>query len=202
LKINLLLATSNLGKIKELDQILSQAKLSQKYHLLSLEDCPGALLNVAETGQTFSDNARIKALAFGNRTGLLTLADDSGLEVTALNGFPGVQSARWLAGSDADRNQALLKKMADVSDRSAQFTCNLCLYSPRLKKDWLFEGQVKGQIAHQPQGDQGFGYDPIFIPQGFDLTFGKLGGKIKNRVSHRAQALKKFVQFLATNKLG
>jgi len=197
LKTKLLLATQNQGKIREFGELLVRTGLSQSYHLLSLQDIDSHHPEVSETGKSFEDNARIKAQAYGHSTGVLTLADDSGLQVTALKGFPGIHSARWLDGSDDQRNQALLKKMFGLTNRTAHFVCSLCLFSPQQKKDWLFEGRIQGEIANQPVGNQGFGYDPIFIPQNFHQTFAQLGGKIKNHVSHRAVALGKLTRFLS-----
>ena len=191
--MQLLFATNNQGKLKEAKIMLENTGIE----VLSLTEA-GDLLNknltsieVEETGQTFAENALIKARVFADETGLLTAADDSGLEVKALNNFPGIVSARWQTGSDADRNQALLKKMAAVGDRTAQFVTVICLYDSQTKAYKNFRGEIKGKITLEVKGEAGFGYDPIFVPDGYKKSFAELGIQVKNKLSHRHQALKK-----------
>lgn len=152
--------------------------------------------DVEETGATFAENATLKAQAFGNKTQILTISDDSGLEVIALNGQPGVYSKRFAPGSDQDRNQKILELLESRADRSAQYKAVICLYDPATQSQQFFEGLVKGKIAWQARGTTGFGYDPIFIPDGYEQTFAELGSQIKNRLSHRAQALQAVQKYL------
>jgi XTP/dITP diphosphohydrolase len=191
--MQLLFATNNQGKLAEVKAMLEHTGLE----VLSLTEAEDLLhkdlvsIEVEETGQTFAENALIKAKVYAHETGFLTAADDSGLEVQALDNFPGIVSARWQAGNDIDRNRALLKKMEVVEDRTAKFVAVICLYDPQVKAYKNFQGEVKGKIAKESRGEAGFGYDPIFIPEGYDQSFAELGIQIKNKISHRYQALKK-----------
>ena len=153
-------------------------------------------VDVEETGSTFHQNAKLKAEFFANKTGLLTVADDSGLEVEALEGFPGVASKRWLSGTDQERSLALLKKLESQSNWQARFVSVLCLHDPQQKTEKYFEGEVQGRIAKEIRGEQGFGYDPVFIPEGYDKTFGELSVNVKNQLSHRARAFAKLKKYL------
>ncbi len=191
--MQLLFATHNRGKWLEAQQILSPIGIE----LLSPEALPEIVdFDVEEVGETLAENAQLKAHAFAQKTQQLTLSDDSGLEVEALQGAPGVKSKRYVPGSDQNRNQALLQALAETQNRAAQFRTVLCLYDPVTNEEQIFDGLVKGKIAWQARGSQGFGYDPIFIPDGFDQTFGELGGSMKNQLSHRSRALEKLIQFL------
>lgn len=186
-------ASQNKGKIEEIVKLLSDAKIK----VVTVLDYPKlSNFDVAETGKTFKENALLKAKAFANITQLPTLADDSGLEVFALEMKPGVKSARWVSGTDQDRVNALLSKLEKTKDRRAQFRTVLCWFNPKSKNGVFFEGVVHGNIATQPAGDYGFGYDPIFIPDGYTQTFAQLGEKIKNQLSHRSIALNKFKNYL------
>ena len=191
----LLVATSNAGKVRELSLLLSDAPL--RLRLLS----EFADINEAEeTGETFADNATIKALEYSSQTGLLTLSDDSGLAVDALGGAPGVYSARY-AGPDAtyaERMSKLLGEIAATGDeaRSARFVCVIALTDPLTGALETFEGRCEGRIARAPRGTLGFGYDPVFIPEGFEQTFGELPDGVKQTISHRARALVKAVKYL------
>jgi XTP/dITP diphosphohydrolase len=184
----LLLATSNAGKVRELAQLLEGLHLTLR-NLSEFESVP----TVEETGVTFEENASLKATFHGRRTGLLTLADDSGLEVEALNGAPGVRSARY-AGEDATDGQRVarlleeLKGTSDVEGR-ARFVCVLALFDPEVSRLRTFRGVCAGRIAATARGSQGFGYDPVFVPEGYDLSFAELPTEIKQRISHRALAL-------------
>jgi XTP/dITP diphosphohydrolase len=191
--VQLLFATLNQGKWREAQALLNLPGLELK----SLSDFPNLEgFDVEETGVTFAENAALKAQAFGDKTQILTLSDDSGLEVRALNGQPGVYSKRFVSGSDQDRNQKILELLESKADRSAQYKAVLCLYDPATHSQHFFEGLVKGKIAWQARGITGFGYDPIFIPEGYDQSFAELGSEIKNRLSHRALALRAVQKYL------
>jgi XTP/dITP diphosphohydrolase len=196
----LLFATQNAGKLREIQlmladlpfDIISPADLKS----LSPEWSDLANTDVAETGSTLSENAKIKAQYFASRTGLLTAADDSGLMVAELGDFPGVASNRWMQGTDHERNLGLLSKLDKADDRRAEFMTVLCLIDPTNEQEHFFEGKVEGKIGLEPKGDDGFGYDPIFIPRGYDQTFAQLGIDLKNQLSHRSKALSKLKEFL------
>lgn len=198
--VKLLFATQNPGKLREIKTILAGEDLE----VLSPAECHGldssqaslSQFEVEETGTSFTQNAFLKAQAFATRSMLLTAADDSGLAVEALDGFPGVKSARWINGNDQERNQALLKKLQDVSNRKAKFVTVICLYDPILDETKYFKGEIQGRIAKQPQGNEGFGYDSIFIHEGYNQTFAQLGLDLKNKLSHRHKALKKLKAYL------
>lgn len=191
--MQLLFATHNQGKIKEARQLLNHPNLE----ILSAAELPDiAAFDVDETGTTFAENAELKARAFGEKSGILTASDDSGLEVAALGGKPGVLSKRFFPGTDQEKNSALLELLQDETDRRAQFKTVICLYHPQTRATHFFEGIVTGNIADQIKGNQGFGYDPIFIPDGYSQTFGQLGTEVKNTLSHRAHALQKLQAFL------
>lgn len=182
----LLIATNNEGKLREYGDLLAGLPVQ----LVSLREA-GIDLEVEETGQTFAENAILKASCYARASGLCTLADDSGLEVDALGGEPGVMSSRYAGpqATDADRVRFLLDKMKDVPDdqRSARFRCVIAVASPAGKVE-TSEGIVEGVIASEPRGDQGFGYDPIFYLPEMTRTMAELPPAIKNRISHRARA--------------
>jgi XTP/dITP diphosphohydrolase len=189
MKTRILLATRNSGKIAELRAMLSDLDLE----VLSLDEVPEAP-EVAEDGATFRDNALKKAKAVADATGLMTLADDSGLEVDALNGSPGVYSARY-AGDHADdmaNNTKLLSELEGVpaDRRSARFRCVIVVYHPSGR--WIdLDGKCEGRIAGRPTGEQGFGYDPVFFLPGLGKTMAQLTPEEKNSLSHRGAAFKK-----------
>lgn len=182
-----LLATRNEKKRRELAEILSDKGID----VLSLRDFPEAP-DVEETGETFADNALLKARAVCAYTDIITLADDSGLEVDFLGGQPGVYSARFAGKSHDDKlnNQKLLALLAGVPTeaRSARFRCVIAIVTPE-GKEYLTSGQVEGLIGETEVGENGFGYDPLFIPAGYNQTFGELDESIKNRISHRGRAI-------------
>lgn len=191
----LLVATSNVGKVRELSLLLAGAPV--RLRLLSEFS---NITEAEETGETFAENASIKALQYSSQSGLLTLSDDSGLVVDALGGAPGVYSARY-AGTGAtyaERMARLLGELAVTGDneRRARFVCVIALAEPSTGALDTFEGTCEGRIAHAPRGTGGFGYDPIFIPEGHEQTFGELPDEIKQNISHRARALAKAVSFL------
>lgn len=190
---SLLVATTNQGKLVEFVQGLTGID----WRVVSLNDVAAtAQVDVEETGSTFQENAELKAKTYATLANMVTIAEDSGLVVPALGGKPGIYSKRFFPGSDSDRNQHLIELLAKSSDRTAYFITVICMYNPETSQANYFEGTVMGTIANQPQGDAGFGYDPIFIPDGYDETFAQLGALIKNEVSHRARAIVKLRSYL------
>lgn len=178
-------ATSNSHKIQEIQAILAP----QQIRVLSA-DILGGMPEVLEEGLTFTTNASLKALAAARAWNRIVLADDSGLEVAALGGAPGVHSARY-AGEDAGDAQnlsKLLREMNAILDRRARFVCVIALAGPQGLLG-LAEGEVRGEIARAPSGGGGFGYDPVFIPVGYRESFAALSQAVKNSLSHRARAL-------------
>lgn len=182
----LLIATRNPGKLREYEQLLAGLPLSLTYL-----DKEGITHEVEETGESFSENAIRKAQEYARISGLLTLADDSGLEVDALGGEPGVHSARYAGpgADDADRYRLLLERMQGVpwEGRGARFRCAIAIAEPG-GKTYIAEGTCEGIIALAPQGDYGFGYDPVFYLPQDDRTMAQLPPEMKNRISHRARA--------------
>jgi XTP/dITP diphosphohydrolase len=191
----LLIATSNPGKIRELESLLTALPL----RLRSLKEFP-SIQEVAETGNTFRENAVLKAAGYATQTRLWTLADDSGIEVEALGGAPGVFSARYggTDASDADRIQILLDELArtNATQRRARFTAVVVIANADAQVINVAQGHCHGHLAHAPRGANGFGYDPIFIPDGYQQTFGELSGEVKRSISHRARALRVTRAFL------
>ncbi|WFB37726.1 RdgB/HAM1 family non-canonical purine NTP pyrophosphatase [Kiritimatiellota bacterium B12222] len=185
-KPTLTLASGNAHKCEEFSEMLGMP-------VRSLKDVPG-VPDFVEDGDSFEANALIKARGLRNFTGGWSLADDSGLAVDALGGAPGIHSARFAGehGDDAANNQLLLEKLADQEDRSAQFVCVLALCGPE-GEEWVIRGECKGQIAQKPSGEAGFGYDPLFHPEGYDQSFAELGAEVKHRISHRSVALEKLL---------
>ncbi|HEX7178026.1 MAG TPA: RdgB/HAM1 family non-canonical purine NTP pyrophosphatase [Pyrinomonadaceae bacterium] len=192
----LLIATRNAGKVLEFSRLLGDMSVIMR----GLSDFPD-VGEVEESGETFEENATIKARVYAGLTGLSTLADDSGLQVDALGGAPGVRSARYAGprATDAERNTLLLSELHAAHDagRRARFVCVLALYRPADDSLKLFGGTCEGRIGHEPRGDGGFGYDPIFIPDGYSRSFGELPSDVKDRISHRAVALRAVRSFLA-----
>ncbi len=194
----LLIATTNEGKVAELKRLLEGLDLELS-SLDQLEETPPP---VEETGQTFAENALLKARYYFERTGIPTLADDSGLEVDALGGRPGIHSARYGGQglSVAERNSLLLDEMSGVptEDRGARFVCVLALANRTMVK--TFDGYCEGEIAQTSIGTDGFGYDPVFIITGTGQSFGTMSSAEKNRLSHRGKALEKLRKFLLTGE--
>jgi XTP/dITP diphosphohydrolase len=192
--LQLILATRNAHKTQEFAEMLGQDFTVRD--LSALDDLP----QVDETGSTFEENAQLKALAASARVPGLVVADDSGLEVAALNGAPGVYSARY-AGEGASDSANVAKLLAALrghpspGDRSARFCCALAVARDGKIADVLL-GTVEGNISDAPRGQNGFGYDPVFIPRGFAKTFAELGAETKNRISHRADAIRKLREFV------
>ncbi len=193
--MDLLIATTNAGKLAEIQAALKELPV----RILSLKDFPAAP-EVVEDGATFEENAVKKARALAAFSGLPALADDSGLEVDALGGAPGIYSARY-SGDDADdarNNRKLLDQLAGLSEerRGARFVCVLALSA--LQGEWLFRAECPGRIAFAPRGANGFGYDPLFLYAPLGRTFGELDRETKSRVSHRGLALQKLKAALPT----
>ena len=188
----LIVASHNAGKIAEIKTLLAPLKIEvQSAAELRLGD-------VEETGTTFEEYAKIKANALSLMCGLPCLADDSGLCVDALDGRPGVYSARYAPNRDFKEGMKMLLDEMEKSgsdNRKAHFSCCLALACPN-QKTKVFEGRVDGSNSKKPKGSNGFGYDPIFIPEGFEQTFAELGDDVKNKISHRRRALEKFIQEL------
>lgn len=185
---SLLIATRNPGKLREITSILHGCGWSFD-SLREFENVDDA----EENGQTYAENAIAKARFYAMATGLCALADDSGLEVAALGGGPGVLSARYAGenASDADRHEFLLTELLKITDpdRRARFVCVVAIVNAAGKVLNVAEGTCEGTITFSPRGAGGFGYDPLFIPDGYSQTFAELSEEIKNRISHRARAL-------------
>ena len=190
MKKKLVVATNNAHKLEEIAAILGD-----EMELLSLKDIK-CLADIPETADTLEGNARQKAMYIYENYGMDCFADDTGLEVDALNGAPGVYSARYAGdGHDSEANmQKLLHELEGKENRKAQFRTAICLIQEG--KEYLFEGIVKGEIIQEKRGGAGFGYDPIFVPEGYEQTFAELGNDVKNTISHRARAVEKLCLFL------
>ncbi len=188
-KLELVFATNNAHKLEEV-----QAIVGDKFILKSLSDidCQD---DIPETGVTFQKNAQQKTDYLVNKYGLYCFGDDSGLEVDALNGEPGVYSARYSGSRDMEKNiDLLLEKLGDNPNRNARFKTVISLYLN--EQQHFFEGTIEGQIIKERRGEKGFGYDPIFIPNGYDKTFAEMSAEEKNAISHRAIAVGKLAEFL------
>jgi XTP/dITP diphosphohydrolase len=193
--VRAVLATRNAHKVEEVRRILAPYDVQ----LVSLSEFPD-VPDVAETGATFADNALLKAEAVAKATGLLALADDSGLAVAALNGMPGVLSARWAGrhGDDLANLQLVLDQTADVPDerRGAAFVCAAAAVSPAGER-LVVEGRIEGVLTRSPRGSNGFGYDPIFVPVGEDRTTAEMSAEEKDAISHRGKAFRMLAPRLA-----
>jgi XTP/dITP diphosphohydrolase len=190
----ILIATKNKGKVKEISELVKDFPLE----FLSLADIPETV-DVVEDGETFEENALKKARELARITGLVTLADDSGLCVDALDGRPGVLSARYAGETASDEEKCLriLEEMRSVPDskRTARFVCVLALVDPN-GEEKIFRGACEGRIIRELKGKEGFGYDPIFLFEEAGCTFAEMDRQSKNEVSHRGRALRQFVDFL------
>jgi XTP/dITP diphosphohydrolase len=188
----ILAATRNRHKIEEFKKLLSE----QGVDIIGLDDIEGAP-DTVEDGKTFEENAQKKALEASNFAEMAAFADDSGLEVDALNGAPGIHSARY-AGENAtndERIAKLLKELEGVENRNAKFVCALAIANDGEIIE-TFRGEVKGKIIDAPRGEHGFGYDPVFVPDGYDKTFAELGSEIKDKISHRARATRDAIDYI------
>lgn len=198
-KAVVVIASHNSGKVREIAALLSPLGLVVK------SAAEIGLPEPEETGSTFAENAAIKSEAAAGATGLAALADDSGLVVHALDGAPGVLSARW-AGADRDFGRAMARIERELiasgsPDRSAKFVCALAFVSPG-KATRVFQGEIAGHLTFPARGTNGFGYDPIFVPEGLTQTFGEMEPARKDRISHRARAFAGFAAFLAGKRSG
>lgn len=191
----LILATGNKGKIREINALFSDLDIA----FIGLDEYPG-LPDIVEDGSTFRENALKKAKAVFDHTGIVSVSEDSGLEVDALRGAPGVLSARFASedATDEDNIKKLLYELEGTPDdsRTARFVSVLCLFDGT--GEHYFEGFVAGRIINEPRGVSGFGYDPLFVPDGYDKTFAELGTEIKNAISHRAQSIARLKTFLTS----
>ncbi len=190
--MRVLVATQNSGKKREYQELLAPLRAEIRF-----PDDLDLYLDVREDGTTYAQNARKKAERYARASGLLTVADDSGLEVDALDGAPGIHSARYADGSDADRVEALLEDLRGVpwEERTARFRCVLVIVT-RADEIYDVEGVCEGVIARQPRGEEGFGYDPIFYLPEHASTMAQLSRADKNRISHRARAVQKALPLL------
>lgn len=187
MKVKVLLASNNGHKIKEIKEILGDF-----FDVVSLREA-GVESDPEETGATFEENARIKAVAGMKASGMPCIADDSGLEVFALDGLPGVMSARYAGGhgDDSANNEKLLRELENASDRSARYVCVICMAFPN-GHEIVARGECRGTILKEARGEGGFGYDPLFFFPQFGKTFAEITAEEKNEVSHRKAALREF----------
>lgn len=189
--IELVFATNNVHKLEEV-----QAIVGDKFKIKSLADidCHD---DIPETGETFQENAQQKTDYLVNKYAMNCFGDDSGLEIDALNGEPGVYSARYSGSRDMERNiDLVLEKLGDNPNRTARFKTVISLYLNG--QQYFFEGAIEGTIIKERKGEKGFGYDPIFIPNGYDRTFAEMSAEDKNAISHRSIAVSKMADFLKT----
>jgi XTP/dITP diphosphohydrolase len=190
------LATRNANKVAELRRILADAGFAGE--LVGLGEFPDAP-DVPETGSTFADNALLKARAIAAHTGLPAVSDDSGLTVNALNGMPGILSARWSGkhGDDHANLELVLGQLADIDNRGAAFVCVAALVLPGDAREWTTTGVLSGRLARAPRGTNGFGYDPIFVPDGMETTTAELSPPAKDAISHRGRAFRAIAKVIA-----
>jgi non-canonical purine NTP pyrophosphatase, rdgB/HAM1 family len=194
--MKIVFATNNKNKLREIREILGS-----DFEIVSLSEI-GCHEDIPETGDTLEENALQKAQFVCDKYHIGCFADDTGLEVEALDGQPGVHSARYAEGTDHDSEANMAKLLAnleDKSNRNARFRTIIVLLQPNAQPIY-FEGRVDGQIATEKHGTEGFGYDPIFVPEGYDKSFAELGEEIKNTISHRARAVVKLSEYLKENK--
>jgi XTP/dITP diphosphohydrolase len=197
--VKIVLATRNKNKVEEIREILKMYlddEIFSQIELLSSADFQ--IPEIEEDGETYEENALKKAREVYKFTKLPSLADDSGIEVEILGGRPGVFSARYAGegATDEENNKKLLKELENVpiEKRKAKFKCVIAYVDS--VEERIFYGETSGKVIFEPLGDGGFGYDPLFLPNGFDLTYAQLPGEVKNRISHRSKALQKFAEFL------
>lgn len=186
----LVLSTNNIHKVEEIKDILKDLPIE----VLSKKDLGLEELDVVEDGTTLEENSIKKAKALSNKTDYMVMADDSGLFVEALKGVPGVYSSRYAGeeGNDLKNNKKLIKELENIplENRNGSFKTVIALVTEE-KQVLTVRGECKGHIISSPRGENGFGYDPLFIPEGYNETFGELGEEVKNKISHRAKALEK-----------
>ena len=189
--VKMVLASGNRHKYLEMKEVLEQIGIELLFGGNFADP-----REVEETGRTYEENALLKARAWAEFTGLPSVADDSGIEVYALGGAPGVHSARAVPGSDAERTRWLLGQMEGKRDRRARFVACLAVVFPHEEKPVICERYCEGMLTLAAAGASGFGYDPIFIPDGYEKTFAELGERVKQKISHRALALKGIAEML------
>lgn len=193
----ILIASGNAGKVKEISALLTP---------LGIEPISASQFNLTEpeeTGHTFAQNSLIKAKFYGEKTKIIALADDSGLCVDAMNGAPGINSARFAVNEKGKKDfMTAFGKIADATKKNnrAHFICNLTLFDHQKNMSISFEGRVDGSIVFPPRGDKGFGYDPIFIKDGMKNTFGEIDPDKKEQISHRGEAFKKFIDWMRSSQ--
>ena len=187
----MILASNNAHKLEEFRAIFADMGIE-----IIPQSAAGCRFEVDENGTTFAENAYLKAKAVADATGEITVADDSGLMVDALNGEPGIYSARYGFGhdaSDAERNRYLLGKLGNEKNRRARFVCCVCCCLPD-GNTITARGECEGEILDAPRGSNGFGYDPLFRPLGYDVSMAELSADEKNAISHRGKAMRKFIE--------
>lgn len=189
--LKMVLASGNKNKYLEMREVLALTGVDLLFGG-DFDNPP----EVGETGKSYEENALLKAGAWAKFSGLPALADDSGIEVAALDGAPGVLSARIVPGGDAKRTDWLLRRMEGEADRSARFVACLAVVFPGSSKTLICQKECPGSLAREPHGASGFGYDPVFIPEGYEKTFSELGDSVKFKSSHRALALKGIAEML------
>lgn len=196
--MTLLLASNNSHKAKEFNEIFDKL-IPGKVELVLPNQISNENLEVVEDGDTFIANSLIKAKAYYDKFKIPVISDDSGLEVDALNGAPGIHSARYAGehGDDAANRKKLLIELKNNENKRANFIACLCFYSGN--EPVFFEGKVFGNIISEEKGEGGFGYDPIFIPEGYDETFAEMDQSEKNKISHRSLALQRFCEWIEEN---
>lgn len=189
--LEILIATNNLGKVKEIKDILDSPKIK----ILTMKDFP-PFPKIEEDGKTYQENAFKKARKISEYTGKICLADDSGLEIDYLKGKPGIFSSRW-GNSDEERIDKVLKLLENIpiNKRKAKFICVVVLVFPN-GKIYMVKEECKGIITSNPKGENGFGYDPIFLVPEYDRTFAELGENIKNQISHRGKAMRRMIDII------
>ncbi len=196
----ILIASGNAGKVKEISALLSP---------LGIKSIPASQFNLVEPeeiGATFSENSLIKARYYGQKTKIVALADDSGLCVDAMNGQPGIHSARFALNEKGEKDfnsafEKISQKVLSEKNNRAHFICNLTIFDPEKNFSISFEGRVDGRLIFPPRGNKGFGYDPIFIKNGMKKTFGEIDPEEKDELSHRGEAFKKLVKWLESANL-
>lgn len=192
--MKIVFATNNKHKLEEIKDILGK-----DFEIVSLAEI-GCHEDIPETGTTLEENARQKSTYIVEHYSHDCFADDTGLEVEALNGEPGVHSARYAEGTDHDSEANMRKLLANLEGQSNRKACFRTVISLIIDGvEHQFEGKVEGRIATEKHGKEGFGYDPIFIPEGYDKSFAELGEEIKNQISHRARAVKKLAEYLSSS---
>jgi len=201
--IEIYLATSNKEKIKEVDKIIEKLNIKQKVKLCSIfDEIKSEFVYVDENGETYTENSVIKAWRYGKIINKPVVSDDSGLNIVALDGFPGVHSSRFMFNSPYRvRMKTILSMMQNIEDRKAYFACAATYFDIENNILISLEERVYGTIAYDIRGSNGFGYDPIFIPKGYNQTFGELPTEIKNEISHRGKAFNRLFTHLISSSL-